>query len=132
MSNRTRYPSQSYGAGRVYCEFELLGGGAAATLTMSTDAANVVKSITRSGTGVFVVTMKDAFNKCVYKSGDADDTANDGAYCTIGNLTNEGTSTPLVFTLYFRAAAGTAADPAAARRIGVTLVLRDGSGWGQT
>lgn len=132
MSNRNHYPSQSCGAGRVYMEFELLGGGAAATLTLSTDAANVVKSVTRNTTGDFIVTMKDAFNKCVYKSADVDDTANDGAYATVGALANEGTNTPLTFHIYVRAAAGSAADPAAARRIAVSLALRDGSGWGMT
>jgi hypothetical protein len=70
--------------------------------------------------------MKDSWNKVIFKSADLDDTLNDGGYATVGNVTNEGTSTALTFTIYVRAAAGTVADPAAARRIGVSLSLRNG------
>jgi hypothetical protein len=132
MANRNFYPSASSGApNRVYLEFELLGAGASA-MTLGTDAAPWVASVSRSGTGVFVVTMKDAWSKVVFKAADIDDTANDGAYATIGNVTNEGTTSALVFTLRVRAAAGTAADPAAARKVGISLTLRNGSGAGQT
>ncbi len=131
MSDRTRYPSQSAAAARVYIEFELKGAGAA-VLTASKDAANVVASISRSGVGINVVTMKDAFNYVVFKSAEPDDTANDGAYATVSDVTNEGTATPLQFTIRTRAAAGTAADLAAGRRLGVNLCLRNGPGWGQT
>lgn len=129
--NRTLYPSQSAGPGRVYMEFELLGAGAAA-LTLSTDAANVVSGVTRSGVGIYVVTLKDSFNRCVFKAVDMDDTANDGAYATVSNVANEGTATPMTFTIRTRTAGGTAAEAAASRRIGVALVLRNGTGWGQT
>lgn len=118
------------GSARVYYEFELLGAGAAA-LTLSTDTAYSVASVTRSGVGIFVVTLKDAFTKLLFKGVELDDTLNDGAYATCSDVLNEGTATPLKFTIRVRAAAGTAADPAAARRIGVALVLRNGS-WGMT
>jgi len=131
MSNRNLYPSQSYGAGRVYMEFELKGAGASA-LTLSTDAAQAVASVSRSGVGVYVVTLKDAFWKCVTKNAELDDTLNDGAYATCSDLTNEGTSTPLTFTIRTRNAGGTATEAASGRRIGVTLVLRNGAGWGQS
>lgn len=130
MANRTLYPSQSYGSGRVDMAFELLGGGAAATLTVSTDTGGVVSSITRDNTGIFSVTLKDAFQKVVYKNADPDDTLNDGAYCTVSDIANEGTSSALTFKIRFRAAAGTLADPALSRRIGVTLILRNTKGWG--
>lgn len=129
MANRTFYPSQSAGAGRVYVEFELKGAGAAA-LTLSTDAGEIVGGVTRSGIGVYVVTLKDAWQSLVFKSADLDDTLNDGGYATIGAIANEGTSTPLSFTIYTRAAAGTAAEAAAGRRIGVSLALRNTKGWG--
>lgn len=127
MQNKTLYPAQSNGVNKVYLEFELLGAGAAA-LTIPADGSGVnwVQSVSRSGAGVFVVTMKDAWNKVIYKSAEQDDTLNDGAYATIGNVTNEGTGTPLTFTIRTRIAAGTAGDPAAARRVGVSLVLRNG------
>jgi hypothetical protein len=131
MANRTLYPSWSFGAGRVFMDFELLGNSTSAPTT-STDAAQCVASVSRSGVGVYVVTLKDSFKKVVFKAADVDDTLNDGAYATVSDVTNEGTSTPLVFTIRTRAATGTAADIAVGRRLGVTLVLRNGLGWGQT
>lgn len=126
MANRTAYPSFNGTLDRYYVEFELLGAGAAA-LTLSTDAAPFVSGITRSNTGIFVVTLKDAWTKLVHASAEPDDTADDGAYATIGTVTNEGTATPLAFTIRFRAATGTKADPAASRRIRVSLALRNGN-----
>jgi hypothetical protein len=125
------YPSMSGGAGRVYLEFELKGAGASA-LTLSTDAGPYVASVSRSGTGIFVVTLKDAYQGVVFKSADVDDTANDGAYATVSDVTNEGTTTALQFTIRVRAAAGTLADPASGRRIGVSLALRNTKTWGWT
>ena len=128
MANRAFYPSQTSGLGQVFLNFELLGAGAAAlTIPAAGGGAPWVTSVTRSGAGVFVVTLKDAWNKCLFKSADMDDTLNDGAYATVSDVTNEGTATPLVFTIRTRIAAGTAGDPAAARRIGVSLCLRNGA-----
>ena len=127
MGNRTFYPSFASGLQRVFMEFELLGAGASA-LTIPTAGGGLpwVASISRSGVGVYVVTMKDAWNKVISKGCDLDDTLNDGGYCTMGNITNEGTATPLLFTVYVRTAGGVAADAAAARRIAVKLTLRNG------
>lgn len=127
MQSKTLYPSQSSGLNQVFVNFELLGAGAAALTIPSTGGgANWVASVTRTSTGLFVVTLKDAWNKCLFKSSDLDDTLNDGGYATVGTLLNEGTSTALSFQLYVRAAAGTVADPAANRRVGVSLCLRNG------
>jgi hypothetical protein len=130
MANRNFYPSQSGGSARVYLDFELLGAGASA-LTLSFDAAQWVASVSRSGVGVYVVTMKDAWTRCLFKAADMDDTANDGAYATVSDLTNENTATPLKFTIRTRNAGGTATECAAARRVGVALILRNGN-WGIT
>ena|SRR5882724_6993211 len=127
MANRTFYPAQSTGLDKVYMEFELLGAGASA-LTIPTGGAGAawVNTVTRTSAGLFVVTLRDAWNKCLFKSVDMDDTLNDGAYATCGTVLNEGTATPLSFQIFTRIAAGTIGDPAAARRIGVSLVLRNG------
>lgn len=132
MGNRTLNPNvQTYGGPNVvYAEFELLGGGAGNPLTLSTDAKLIVNTVTRSSAGVYVVTLKDAYTKLVYKSIDLDDTLNDGGYATCGSVTNEGTSTPIVFTIYTRAAAGTVADAALNRRVSVSLRFRNGLGSG--
>ena len=127
MANRNFYPSQSTGLNKVYMEFELLGAGAAAlTIPTAGGGSQWVQSVTRTSAGLFVVTLKDAWNKVLFKSVDLDDTLNDGAYATVGTVLNEGTATPLSFQIFTRIAAGTIGDPAAARRIGVSLVFRNG------
>jgi hypothetical protein len=127
MNSKTLYPSQSSGINQVFVTFELLGAATSA-LTIPSDGAGApwVASVSRSGVGIFVVTLKDAWNKVLFKSAELDDTLNDGAYATCSNVANENTGTALTFTIRTRSAAGAAADPAAARRIGVTLVLRNG------
>jgi len=126
MANRSFYPAQGYGINRVYAEFELLGAGASALTVPTNPGANIVASVTRSGVGIFVVTLKDAFNKVLFKSAELDDTLNDGSYATASDVTNEGTALPIVFTIRTRSAAGVLADPAVARRVGVAMVLRNG------
>lgn len=127
MANRIYYPSTGSGLNYVWLTFELLGAGASAlTIPAAGGGANVVASVSRSSAGLFVVTLKDAWNKCLYKSADIDDTLNDGAYATCGTVLNEGTATPLSFQIFTRVAAGTVGDPAAARRIGVSLCMRNG------
>lgn len=124
---RGLYPANSYGLQRVYLEAELLGNGAAA-LTIPVNGSGLVSiaSITRSGVGVFVVTLKDTFNRVIFKGVELDDTLNDGSYATCGNVTNEGTALPIVFTIYTRAATGAVADPAVGRRIGLNMAFRNG------
>lgn len=127
MANRTFYPAVSNGLNKVYLEFELLGAGAAAlTIPVTGGGSTWVASVVRSAVGVFVVTMKDSFNRCFVKTADIDDTLNDGAYASAGSLANEATALPLVFTLYTRTSAGVAADPAVGRRIGMQMALRNG------
>lgn len=129
MANRTWYPTYSNGTGRVFLSFEVIGAGAA-NPTLSTDAPQIISSIVRTGVGVYVVTFKDAWGKVTRKSAEPDDTLNDGSYATCSNLTNEGTAQPLQMTIRTRAAAGTAAELAAGRRLGVSLDVRNGAGWG--
>lgn len=128
MSNRTFYPSNSYGSSRVYAEFSFIANGAAAPDMTKVDGADIVASITRSATGTFLVKLKDTFNKVVGITSDLDDTPNDGAYATAGGVTNEATQTPIAFTVYTRAAAGTATDYTG-RIVRVQMAFRNGN-WG--
>ena len=132
MANRTLYPAGTFGPDVVYVEFELLGGGAAANLSLSKDAALALSTApVRTAAGTYTLTFRDAWPYVVYKSADIDDTLADGSYVTLGSLTNEGTTAPLTCTLICRAAAGTATDAALNRRICVALRFRNGQGWGQ-
>jgi hypothetical protein len=127
MANRTTYPSASSGLNQVFLNFELLGAGAAPlTIPAGGAGASWVTSVTRTSAGLFVVTLKDSWNKCIFKSADMDDTLNDGSYASTGTVLNEGTATPLSFQIFTRIATGVITDPAAARRIGVSLCLRNG------
>lgn len=130
MANRTFYPCHSYGSGRVYLEFGFNTNNTSSPLTSTLvgSGVDVISSLSRSGVGVIVVTLKDPFVKCIRASADLDDTANDGAYASVGSITNEGTSTGLSFTVRTRAAAGTLTDYTA-RKLSIGLVLKNGN-WG--
>ena len=130
MANRTFYPSFSYGSGRVFCDFAFNTNNTSSPLTSTLvgSGVDVISSLSRSGVGVIVVTLKDAFVKCIRASAELDDTANDGAYASVGTITNEGTSAGLTFTIRTRVAAGTLTD-FTARKCGVSLVLKNGN-WG--
>jgi len=125
MANRTFYPSQNYGHNRVYCEFLFQTNGASNPLLTTVDGADVVASLVRSGVGVIVVTLKDAYNKAIFASADLDDTPNDGAYATIKSVSNEGTNTPIAFTITTRAGATTTATDYTGRVCRISLAFRN-------
>jgi hypothetical protein len=130
MANRNAYPSMNGGLGRFYLDFLFTLNGAASPSgtnglgTIDGCSPTFFASIVRTGTGVLVVTMADSWNRLVACPADVDDTPNDGAYATVGNVTNEATSTPLVFTIRTRAAAGALTDYSA-RTCRVSLALRN-------
>lgn len=135
MANRTFYPSQSYGTGRVYAEFRFTAPGAstsvATTGSSSTlDGCDIVSSIAHvAGTNVLTVTLKDAFPKVIDVQANIRDDAGNGAYATTGTITNEGTGSPITFKIQTFNAAGTALnDPTLV--IACTLSLKNTSGWG--
>ena len=111
MANRTFYPTFSYGSGRVYCEMRVTLAGAATSVALSSvDGADAIASISHvAGTNKWTVTLKDQFNKVIAHSVDiAESVANGaGSYATIGNFTNEATSSPISLAIYTWNAAGT-------------------------
>lgn len=132
MANRTFYPSQSYGSGRVYLEFRFTAPGSGTSVASANiDGCDGVASITHgAGTNKFTITLKDSFNKVIASSVDLVESTAGGAgnYASIGNFTNEGSSSALSFNVYTWAAAGSARnDPTDS--IVVALVLRNGN-WG--
>jgi hypothetical protein len=110
----------TYGVGRWYLEAAIIGQGAAAPLTLSVQStvqapgSIEITSITRTSTGVYVVTLSDSYYSRIYAAGDIDDSANLGAYMTLGNWTNLGVTGaitgPTGFTMYARNAGGTLTD----------------------
>ena len=140
MSNRTFYPSQSYGFARVYCEFRFLSNntsspvlvfaGQAGTQNIWGVGGDVISSITYAATGILTVLFnpRDGYNKVIYVSADIDDSAavNDGAYATCGDVANEGSATlGIQYKIRCRAATGTATAMTANRSISTILALRN-------
>ena len=121
------FPSIGYGFGRIYGEFCFQANNTSTPLlsTVQGDAGQLVASFNRTAAGVIVVTLIQPYHKLVAAAADVDDTADDGAYATVGTITNEGTSTPLTFTIRTRVAAGTKADMAAGRKISVFLAFQN-------
>lgn len=130
--------AQNYGLGRVYMEFlfqtnntsspllSTVVGVTSGAAVASQGPPPVVASITRSGVGVLVVQFSsvDTFNKVLYAAAELDDTANDGAFATTGNITNEGSSSGIAFTIRTRAVGGVLTDYAA-RTVRVAVCFRN-------
>jgi hypothetical protein len=128
MANRAFYPSQSYGIGRVYCDFRFACAGAATSIAASTvDGADAVATITHSaGAATFIVTLKDTFNAVICAFADFIITTSAGSYVTIDQISNENTANPISFRLQTWVAAGTVFnDPSSGNTICVSLALRN-------
>ena len=136
MANRTFYPSQSYGEGRVYAEFRFIPNGAATSIPVTNanvQGCDLVSSITHTaGTNKFVVTLKDTFPALITHSADLLDTsAGTGNYATVGNPLNFGTSTlPSIQVMSWNAAGTALNDPVNTNTFVVTLALKNTNGWG--
>jgi hypothetical protein len=105
----------SYGFERVYWEQTIVGAGAApptiqapASFAANPPGSALIAGITRTSTGVYVVTLQDAFFAVVGTGFDIDDSAGTGMYGTVGNWQNLQTSTPAAFTLRTWNASGAA------------------------
>lgn len=114
----TTYQGSNYGAERVYFEVCMIGQGASAPIVQSVlvnggpgtvppGSAEIV-SVTRSGTGIYVVTFSDAYFARIYAAAEIDDTAQIGSYATVGSWTNLQTSNPATCTIVAYNASGAA------------------------
>ena len=131
MANRATQPSQNYGAGRVYCEFKFTAPGAGTTLDLTTvNGADIVASGAHvAGTNVITLTLKDAYPAVISASADIRDDAGTGPYASVGNITNEGTSTPVTLKVAYFSAAGTALNNSVAVT-SVVIAFKNTSGQG--
>jgi hypothetical protein len=115
MADKNFYPSFTYGFARVYMEFNIKAKGNTAWLIADMDGVDqsCISSIARTGVGVQVIVLgaRDRYNKVIYKTADADDTAGDGSYVTVGNVVNEASATlGIGFTARCWTAGGAASD----------------------
>ena len=96
----------SFGLDRIYWEEAIVGQGAAAPIIQapvlqsgSPPGSALISGITRTSTGVYVVTLYQSFFARIYSSFDIDDSAGIGSYGTLGNWTNLNTNLPVTVTL---------------------------------
>jgi hypothetical protein len=115
--------------------------GPSNTLVGNTLRGEGITTITRTAAGVFLVTLDwgMSFREVITKTADLEGPTGsngDGAYSTIGNMTNEGatggsSALPLVFNVYTHTAGGTLTDfgpggTGVARRLSIMMCLKAG------
>lgn len=124
--NRTAFPCKQSSPGTQEICFVFNTNNTSNPLTASFDGAkSFIASVVRNAAGKFTVTFTDAVQKVLWVSPELDDTANDGAYATVGNISNEASATPLSMVLYTRAGATTTATDYAARRVMLRVCVRN-------
>ena len=114
-SRQYRNDSKTAAEGEIFvdCSF-VTANTASPTITYKADGTLArglgIQSVTRTGVGVFTVVLTDNFRYAIDKFADLEDNSGNGAYATIGNETNAGTTLPLTFTVRTWAASGSALD----------------------
>jgi hypothetical protein len=127
MADRTWYPTPGrVGPNRADIEFSFVCNGASAPTTISLHNG-AVASITYAATGKYTVTLssRDTYGVVCYAGAEIEAASSpDGAYASIGNFSNEGTSSPLTFVVSTFNAGGTLTQYTN-RRVWVALVARN-------
>ena len=128
MGNRAQYPSTSGGSiGRMYVELKLKLNGAGTPTVL---AGNSFLSLTAppvhvGGSNVVTITMRDTWPEVIYAGSDPRDDAPNGAYATIGTITNEASTTQLPITFKLNTwTAGGAVSNDSTLTVGIVLVIR--------
>jgi hypothetical protein len=109
---RTLLPHTAFGTGSVHGAIKITGGGAgvptvqeeANMLALSASVAHV------GGSNTITVTLRDPYPAVVYLSAEVRDDSNNGAYATVGTVTNEASTTdaPVSFNINTFSAGGSA------------------------
>lgn len=128
--NRNFYPAFSLGTSRVYGEFLFTAPGASTSGNLAlVDGCKIVAGIAHvGGSNVVTITFTDPVYKFIDLTAEPRDDAGTGGYCTVGTVTNEGTSNPPTFKIqYFTAAGAANNDPALVTQV---LFAMKNSQWG--
>lgn len=136
MLNRQTHKADELGLGRVRCAFQFktnnasdvtlttVKGVTASSTAIGSNQLPFVKSITHAAAGKLLVTLNDSVNLVVSADAELDDSVDDGAYATVGNISNEGTATACTFNIFTRAAGGVKTDYVN-RKVYVDMVVRN-------
>lgn len=116
-----------FGIGIKRCEFSFEGNG---TNNIDVDTIHgdmgLVSSIVHTGTGLYTLTLKDAFTRVLGISGVGVSTSTSTMAVNSLVISNEGTSTPISATLKASTVATAAAvDLPVAGRVFMTMVFQD-------
>jgi hypothetical protein len=131
MGNRSMYPSTSGGSvGRVYAEIKLRLNGAGAPTVLSGNSllSQTAPPTHTGGTNVIGLTMRDAWPEIITHAVDVRDDTPNGAYATLGNITNEASTAIPALPITFNVATWTAGGAAANNSsliIVITLAIRN-------
>ena len=111
--NSAEITAHHYGSEVFYLSETIYGAGAAVPTIQGTKDANAppcaaeIASLSRTSTGIYVVTLYDAYWAVAYCHAEVDDTAAGNLDCRISNWTNLQTATPATFTLRVYSPGGT-------------------------
>ena len=134
-SRQYRNDSKTAAEGIIFIDFSFMTNGTGAVVNAYTADGTAfrglgVKSVTLGATGTFAVVLSDNFRWVISKYSDMDDMAGDGAYATIGVITNEGTTLPIGCTIKTWTAGGVATNfgtggTGVARRVSVAFTMKN-------
>jgi len=133
MADRNLDSGRNFAKGVVYLDFSFLTNGAsnptAASMrgaVMATTGGGEIASIVYAATGKYTVTLRDKYRYLITKYCDLEDISTpDGAYASIGNVTNEGSSTTPPSFVVATWSGGAVATQYTGRRLSVSLVLKN-------
>lgn len=124
--NRTAFPTKQSSPGTQELCFIFNTNGASDPATSSFDGAkSFVASVKHTSTGKYTVTLADAQTKVLWAEAELDDTVDDGAYATLGGISNEGTATPTTLVINTRAGSTTTKTDYSARKVMLRLCLKN-------
>jgi hypothetical protein len=133
MPKRSLDTGHNYSKGLVYLDFSFLTNGASNPVAGSmrgVTLGDVVATIVYAATGKYTITLspKENYRYIVDKFADLEDISSpDGAYASIGNVTNEGSATVGPSFVVSTFSAGGALTQYTGRRISVNLCFKDSS-----
>lgn len=142
MSGRSWNPTAQFTSnGLVYCHFSFLtndtsdpavssfrgcGGltGTDAAGSVSNSGPSAVASITRTGVGAYLVTLRDGYRFVQAAHASIDDGA-DALHARIGTISNEGSGATTAVTLALTVRSAATATESTSRRVSVSLILKN-------
>jgi hypothetical protein len=110
------------GVARKQVVFRFLGNSTSDPATIY-DAGDFVATVTRSGVGTYLVTLRDAYKRLISAQATVQCSAATALFAQFGDFSNEGTSTAFTAVLRLVNGSGTATEMAANANNSVSVTL---------